>query len=298
MKRYFTVVSMVCWVVLAGIAGATAQEAQKANPATDFEYDLNESGDGVVIYKYKSTATEVIIPAVIEDFPVVRIASEAFSGTNIVSIVFPDSVTSIGDKCCQYCEFLTKVVLPKTLTYIPPRMFESCTSLKEFTLPEGIKEIASGAFAGSGLEAIEIPDSVKEIGDWSPFYEDSNKGVFADCQNLKTVTVGNGIEVISTQAFSGCKNLTAVMIGSKIRYVEESAFSDCTNLATVTIGSGIRVIGNCAFSNCTSLTTVNIGAENVKYENNYNGRGAFSGCSALSLKEKQKLRKTGYTGGF
>ena len=53
MKRYFTVVSMVCLFALAGIAGATAQEAQKANPATDFEYDLNESGDGVVIYKYK-----------------------------------------------------------------------------------------------------------------------------------------------------------------------------------------------------------------------------------------------------
>ena len=159
-------------------------------------------------------------------------------------------------------------------------MLESCTSLKEFTLPEGIREIASGAFAGSGLEAIEIPDSVKEIGDLNPWYGYSKEGVFADCQNLKTVTVGNGIEVISTQAFSDCKNLTAVTIENKIRYIEGSTFSDCTNLATVAIGSVIRVIGNCAFSDCSSLTTVNIGAENVKYENNYNGRGAFSGCSA------------------
>mgnify|MGYP000907906530 CR=1 FL=1 len=265
--------------VLAGIAGATAQEAQKANPATDFEYDLNESVDGVVIYKYKGTATEVVIPAVIEDIPVVRIDSEAFSRTNIVSIVFPDSVTTIDNNkycgCCEDCNFLTKVVLPKNLTYIPSHMFDGCTALKEITLPEGIRKINERAFAGSGLEAIEISNSVKEIGALSPWYGYSKEGVFADCQNLKTVTVGNGIEVISAQAFPGC-----------------------TNLATVTIGSGIQSIGKCAFSDCTSLTTVNIGAENVKYEDNYNGRGSFSSCSALSLKEKQKLRESGYRGEF
>ena len=123
MKRYFTVVSMVCLFALTGIAGATAQEAQKANPATDFEYDLNESGDGIVIYKYKGTATEVVIPAVIEDIPVVEIGSETFSRTNIVSIVFPDSVTTIDNnkycRCCEDCNFLTKVVLPKnTLPHV------------------------------------------------------------------------------------------------------------------------------------------------------------------------------------
>ena len=53
MKRYFAVVSMMCLFALAGIAGAVAQEVQKANPATDFEYDLNEAGDGVIITNYK-----------------------------------------------------------------------------------------------------------------------------------------------------------------------------------------------------------------------------------------------------
>ena len=153
MKRYFTVVSMVCLFALTGIAGATAQEAQKANPPTDFKYDLNETCDGVIIQRYKGTEMEVVIPAVIEDFPVVEIGYEAFSETNIVSIVFPNSVTTIHG-CCQYCGFLTKVVLPKNLTYIPSRMFEGCTSLKE---------IASGAFAGSGLEDAS---SISKIGDF------------------------------------------------------------------------------------------------------------------------------------
>lgn len=291
MKRYFTVVSMVCLFALTGIAGAAAQEAQKANPATDFEYDLNESGDGVIIQRYKGTEMEVVIPAVIEDFPVVEIGSGAFSETNIVSIVFPDSVTTIHG-CCHYCGFLTKVVLPKNLTYIPSYMFYGCTALKEFTLPEGISKIEAGAFAVSGLEAIEIPDSVKEIGS-----EYNDNGVFVGCQNLKTVTIGNGTKVIGSRTFSGCTNLTAVTIGNGTEYIGNRAFSGCTNLATVTIGSGIQSIDRCAFKDCSNLTTVNIGGENVnyKYEVEY---GVFSGCSALSLKEKQKIRKTGYTGGF
>ena len=107
MKRYFTVVSMVCLFALTGIAGATTQEAQKANPPTDFKCDFNKTCDGVIIQRYKGTATEVVIPAVIEDIPVVEIGSEAFSRTNIVSIVFPDSVTSIGGKCRElsFCHF-------------------------------------------------------------------------------------------------------------------------------------------------------------------------------------------------
>lgn len=300
MKRYFTVVSMVCLFALTGIAGAAAQEAQKANPATDFEYDLDKSGDGIVIYKYKGTATEVVIPAVIEDIPVVEISCE-FPKT-IVSIVFPDSVTTIHGSyiygCFPNCKLLTKVVLPKNLTDIPYRMFYGCTALKEITLPKEISTIGRGAFCKSGLEAIEIPDNIKKLGDWS-MPVDYNDGIFADCQNLKTVTIGNGIKVIGDYTFSGCTNLTAVTIGNGTERIGLSAFSGCTNLATVTIGSGIKSIDDFAFGDCSSLTTVNIGVEHVEYVYSYSGNGGvFSGCSALSLKEKQKLRKTGYTDGF
>ena len=96
--------------------------------------------------------------------------------------------------------------------------------------------------------------------------------------------------------FSECTNLTAVTIGNGTEYIGNRAFSGCTNLATVTIGSGIQSIDRCAFKDCSNLTTVNIGVENVEYK--YTEYGVFSGCSALSLKAKQKIRKTGYTGGF
>ena len=265
MKRYFAVVSMMCLFALAGIAGAVAQEAQKANPATDFKYDLNQAGDGVIIQKYKGTATAVVIPTEIEDFPVVGVGFKAFSETDIVSVVFPDSDIWISASCFEECKSLQNVVLPKNLKTISESLFCGCTALKEIILPNNIEEIKDASFSNSGLKAIEIPDSVYSIGDWT-----SDTGPFAYCKNLKTITIGNGISTIGRQLCYGC-----------------------TNLTTVTMGSGIRYINTEAFKDCSSLTTVNINVEKVGYSYR-----VFSGCSSLSLKEKQKIRKTGYTDEF
>ena len=239
MKRYFSVLTMICVFALAGIAGAVAQEA---NPATDFTYDLNGDGEGVVIQKYKGKATAVVIPAVIEDFPVVEVDSEVFKKTNIVSIILPDSIRWIGDSCFEGCTSLQKVILPKNLKALSRDLFYGCTALKTITLSNSIEKIYSGAFSSSGLESITIPDNVKQIVGSS-----YNGGAFGSCKNLRTVTIGNGTEAIG-----------------------EATFANCENLKTVNIGNGTEVIES----------------------------RAFSGCSALSLKEKQKIRKTGYGGGF
>ena len=269
MKRYFAVVSMMCLFALACIAGAAAQEAQKANPATDFEYDLTKDGEGLIIKKYTGKVTDVIIPAVIEDISVVAVASKVFKETNIVSIVFPDSVRGIGYSCFAECTSLQNVVLPKNLKALSQYLFYNCTALKEIILPNGIEIIYEGAFYHTGLKSITLPDSVQVIENSDPR---NGVGAFADCENLQTVNIGNGTKVIGARTFE-----------------------DCANLTTVTIGSGIRSIRSYAFHNCSSLTTMNIGV--WKLENDYDWN-VFSGCSSLSLKEKQKIRKTGYTGEF
>lgn len=255
MKRYFAVVSMMCLFALAGIAGAVAQEAQKANPASDFEYDLTEDGEGVIIRKYTGTSTDVVIPAVIEDFPVVAVGVKAFSETNIVSVVFPDSDIWIGDSCFENCKSLQNVVLPKNLNNIPGKMFASCKALKQITLPNSIEIIQHRAFAWSGLESITIPDSVIVI-DYNWY------GAFECCEHLKTVNIGKGIKSIGHNAFKGCSSLTTVNIGAE----------------KLEAGSYIDV-------------------QETSYETGY-GNNVFSGCSSLSLKEKKKIRDTGYTGGF
>lgn len=65
---------------------------------------------------------------VIEDFPVVDIGATAFANTDVVSVVFPDSVEIIGDSCFYSCKSLQNVVLSKNLTNIPSDMFWYCTA--------------------------------------------------------------------------------------------------------------------------------------------------------------------------
>ncbi len=265
MKGYFSILSISC--AFGDIAGAVAQEA---SPAADFEYDLNTAGDGVIIGKYKGTATKVVIPAVIEDFPVVIVAGAFSNNSNVVSVIFPDSVTEIGESCFTDCISLQKVVLPKSLKVISATLFAGCTALKTITLPDSIEAIHPGAFKNSGLESITIPDSVKHIASCYR-HSPSTNGAFENCKNLHTVTIGNGTEVIGA-----------------------STFADCTNLTSATIGSGIQSIESEAFKNCSSLTTVNIGVEKLIRC----GRNVFEGCSSLSLKERKKIRDTGYIGAF
>ena len=222
MKRYFAVVSMMCLFALTGIVGAVAQEVQKANPATDFEYDLNQAGDGVIIQKYKGTATAVVIPTEIEDFPVVRVdgylkdefhdyfdtytdhtdyvykmteasrkVESAFVNTNVTSIIFPDSVTEIGIGCCANCTSLQKVILPKNLKTIDTLLFYKCKALKQIILPDGIKTIGKGSFYASNLESIKIPDSVERI----------ESLAFTYCAALKQIILPNGIKTIDKASF-------------------------------------------------------------------------------------------------
>ena len=273
-------------------------EAQKANPPSDFDYDLNKEGTGVIIEKYKGKATDVIIPSVIEDFPVVTLGKQAFEESNIVSVVIPDSVTGIYYEAFERCKSLQKVTLPKNLVYIAQECFLDCSLLKEITLPEGLKEIYREAFKYSGLESISIPNSVLVIGGEA----------FQKCKNLKTVNIGNGVQVIGHNAFSNCSALTTVNIGNAVQVIEDNAFSNCSALTTVNIGNGIKGISSEAFKNCSSLTTFNICVEKLSsgdrfyiddyyYYPGYNN-DVFNGCSSLSLKERKKIRDTGYRGEF
>ena len=99
--------------------------------------------------------------------------------------------------------------------------------------------------------------------------------------------------------------------GYPVEEIGYSAFTDYDLkkiLESVTIPDSVKKIGAYAFNGCEKLKTVNIGAKTIEYleevtKLNYDGiypdgNGAFSGCSALSLKEQKKIRETGYKGRF
>jgi hypothetical protein len=279
-----------------------------ADPPSNFKYDLNETGDGVVIQKFIGTgpAHAVVIPGEIEGYPVVELADWAFSdwyygtwytiNSKVISVVIPDSVTQIGKSCFERhadsttCN-ITSVTLPKNLKEIGAGAFRGCNSLAAIAIPAGVTSIGAGAFSGcTKLTAITLPAGITSI----------ESGLFFNCGSLKSIIIPNGIISIGKSAFSACKGLTTVTIPEGVTSIGQEAFYFCTGITAITIPDSVTSIGGRAFANCSVLTTINLVSHPITFGTyeNYGYGFAFEDCPRLTLASKKKLQDSGYKNSF
>jgi hypothetical protein len=182
---------------------------------------------------------------------------------------------------------LVSIILPDTLTTIGESAFDSCSGLTSVTIGNNVTSIGESAFAGSGLTSVIIPDSVTSIDDMA----------FGACSALETVTIGNSVTSIGDMAFYNCNALETVTIPGSVTSIGESAFA-MSGLTSVIIPNSVTSIGNGAFSDCVALETVTIpnsvtsigdsafagtGLTSVTIPNSVTsiGDGAFYDCNAL-----------------
>ena len=189
------------------------------------------------------------------------------------------------------------LMLPESVINIEDGAFESLESVQAVILPEGIETIGSRAFAGSSIESINLPDSLKEI----------SADAFQDCDQLTASVmpgtyaldfcVNNGVRYSMSctpaEAFvytvsEGAATITGyigtydeVIIpseidGSTVTAISKSAFSGNKSIRRVFVPGTVTDISNAAFQNCTSLASVSLGQGVASL-----GEYAFSGCTAL-----------------
>ena len=131
------------------------------------------------------------------------ISSRFASGlTNLSSITFLDSVTSVGSGA-----FSGTQLTQDDLAGLDPKMLvengalEGMQNLTSFTIPDNVTSIPDYAFYNTGLTSITIPDSVTSVG----------YGAFEGATSLTSVSIpdsffdenGNLKNTISSQAFFG-----------------------------------------------------------------------------------------------
>lgn len=154
-----------------------------------------------------------------------EIYDSAFQKTQLMSVVFPETVEIVGHDAFGGCPFLESVKFRGQDAILGKWAFGRTPSLKTVILPSRLKELdAQSIFNGAGeLESISLPDTLEVIGD----------DVFADCGKLRSISLGKSLRMVRNHAFSDCLELQAVVFPDTLEGLGAEVFLNCKSLETV-----------------------------------------------------------------
>ena len=127
---------------------------------------------------------------------------------------------------------------------IAPRAFakDDQGSITDIVLPKYLVEIGEDAFRGSDIASVEMPNTVKRLG----------VHAFADCKNLKNITLSSSLTLIPMGAFSGCEALEELQVPASVKKIADLAF-ETSGLKEMELPMGVEMVGAGAFFNCQQL---------------------------------------------
>ena len=156
----------------------------------------------------------------------------------------------------------------KSPDYIPWRQGTYRTAISTLIIEDGVTGIAYMNFADcTNLKSVSIPNSMTKIG----------SDAFANCSSLPGITIPDSVRSIGNGSFSHCSSLTSVSLPQGITSIEDSVFSKCSSLTGITLPNSVTSIKDNAFSGCSSLKNITIpnGVTSI-------GSFAFEECTSLT----------------
>jgi len=239
-----------------------------AQTEADFGVSKSKDGKSITIDKYKGKATEVNIPAKIQNLPVTEIGSNAFPlMSEVTSVTIPDSVTTIVDSAFYGCPTLTSVTFQGTIPVknFNDDAFEMLGDIRAkfyatdknngtpgtYTRPDGnsttwtkgASAAAAPAYDGTKGLAFTLTSDGKgynvKVGANFPTSE-ANLVIPATYNNLP-------VTIIASMGFSEAVNLSSVTIPASVTLINSSAFMQCTRLKSVTFGGANTSFSSSAF---------------------------------------------------
>ncbi len=171
-----------------------------------------------------------------------NLPAAVFNNCNFIdSITMPYNVENIGKAAFQNCSSLKSLNsktegvfnIPVGITEIMDYTFHNCLIMENFACGNVI-EIGAHAFNGNAsLREVQLPDTVKVIGEYA----------FADCMSVvkinsnieNTINLPAGLETIGEFAFKNISLITVVNVPNTVTTIGFGAFKGCNAIENITI---------------------------------------------------------------
>ena len=228
---------------------------------------------------YRGHATDLTVPAHINNVPVRSIGEEAFKGNkNLISVTVEEGIAVIGKDAFGSCDNLQEISLPDTVQEIGPSAFARNAALLSLDFPEGITELKECVLMNCpSLQHVTIPESVTSI----------DNSAFSGCTALKEINLPAGLTYLGNRVFME-SGLTSLTIPVGFRNIPIYLCKGCTDLCAVTLPDGLESIDNFAFEKCESLAQIDLPASLKTF-----GLGAFGNSGLTEVTLPQGLETIG-----
>lgn len=230
---------------------------------------------------------------------VTSIGNYSFRGFNLISVIIPNTVISIGREAFAHCRSLISVIIGTGVTTIGNDAFYDSNLKKVIWLPNtpptGYRNVSSKVSYASSinydlqiiypfLSSMFIVDGIKyvptspsertcDVIDYS--YNEKVSNI-----NIHSTVTYNGIEMkvnkILPYAFYNNDDVESIFCYN-VGIIDNYSFCECSNMKSITIGKDATSIGEGVFQDCIALQSVDI-----PDEINSLGESVFSGCLSLS----------------
>ncbi len=196
--------------------------------------------------------------------------------SSLESVSIPSSVTYIADYAFYECSSLTSVTIPAGVTSIGDDVFSMCSALAEINVDTNNKYYSSDERGvlfdknktvliqypvGNTSTTYTFPAGVKSIDPWA----------FSYCSGIEFVNIADSVTSIGDYAFYECSALKSMVIPDNVEKIGDSVFEYCPSLSSVYISDSVTSIGYGAFYNCSGLLQITVGADNEKFSSDEYG---------------------------
>lgn len=218
-------------------------------PEESFSFDKIDGG--VRITAYTGDETVVVIPTELGGETVLEIADGALKEkTTLRAVCVPQTVKAIGFGAFAGCNGLTTLKLPYTAA-----IYDQLNANGE-SIVDGFFGYIFGA-TGYKMNASAVPFKLTTViftGDAGTVPD----GAFYDCNDIKAITLPDGITKIGEFAFASCSSLEYISIGNAVTSIGEYAFNECAALLELHLPATTESIGLGAIQGCGKLTSLSL----------------------------------------